>query len=137
MSKNITRKAQVIIYKKTENQTHFLMLHRADKGVFWQPVTGSVEEGESYQMGAMREVEEETGIVDYIKVIKDVHNFKFESDYNGPSEERAFGMEVDVDTEPKLSHEHDSYKWCEIKEALSLLKFDSNKVALQKLFEQL
>ncbi len=134
MDKKFTRKAQVIIFKKINDEPAFLMLHRSGgKGVFWQPVTGSVEEGEDYTMGALREVEEETGIKDYLKLYEGVHSFEFNSDFNGPSQEEVFGMEVEEGVEPKLSHEHDKYKWCELEEALDLLKFESNKKALRHL----
>lgn len=40
-----------------------LLLERADHPGFWQSVTGSQDAGESLEQTALREVEEETGIV--------------------------------------------------------------------------
>ena len=75
------RKVQVAIFHLDEQQQkHFLLLKTNKKrGEFWQNVTGSVEEGESFEQGAIREVIEETGLVE--KNIKKMSSFvKYECD---------------------------------------------------------
>ncbi len=59
------RSVQVIIYRETSAGREYLVLlrHHAGSVDFWQPVSGSLEAGESYAEAALREVEEETGFV--------------------------------------------------------------------------
>ena len=45
-----------------DGQGHILLIERADRPGFWQSVTGSIEQGESIEQTARREVWEETGI---------------------------------------------------------------------------
>ena len=45
-----------------DGQGHILLIERADRPGFWQSVTGSIEQGESIEETARREVWEETGI---------------------------------------------------------------------------
>ncbi|UCD97104.1 MAG: NUDIX domain-containing protein, partial [Candidatus Bathyarchaeota archaeon] len=69
---------QAILYRKVDEKLQFLLLRRAsDRDGFWQPVTGGQEEGESRMETLTREVEEETGIKDFIRVVDDVHYFEY------------------------------------------------------------
>ena len=50
----------VVIYAESTNRV--LMLQRKDDSEFWQSVTGTLDEAETPQQAAVREVKEETGI---------------------------------------------------------------------------
>ena len=56
------RKVQVVIFREdNEDVLEFLLLKTNERrGLFWQNVTGSVDNGESYNDAAFREVAEET-----------------------------------------------------------------------------
>jgi 8-oxo-dGTP pyrophosphatase MutT (NUDIX family) len=57
-----TRKVQVAVYTLNPDP-HFLVLKTipSDES-FWQNVTGAIEDGETPEQAAYRELEEETGI---------------------------------------------------------------------------
>lgn len=56
-----------------DNNGNVLLLERADKQGFWQSVTGSLEIGETPFQAALREVEEETGIILTPSQLRDWH----------------------------------------------------------------
>lgn len=58
------RKVQVVIYYNDENAIkQFLLLKvNQERGLFWQNVTGSVDEGEDFKQAAIREAMEETDL---------------------------------------------------------------------------
>lgn len=94
-----------------------------------------------------REIREETGIENIVRIIENVHYFEFRDlpfiEYlkkQGQTceylKEYVFGVEVALDEVVDLDiEEHSEYKWCTFKEALSLLKWRENKGALKKLNE--
>ncbi len=117
-------------------------------GQFWQPITGGLEEGETKREALKREIKEETGIKDIIKIIEDVHYYE---PIDLPLMERlkkhghackhlkayAFGVEVSSDEEVVLGKEHSEFKWCSFQEALKLIKETSyeHRESLEKLNE--
>ena len=58
------KSVQVVVYRETEVGREYLLLlrHRAGTDAFWQPVSGSLEEGETFGDAARRELDEETGL---------------------------------------------------------------------------
>lgn len=109
------KKVQVVIgYKNQEGEKYFLLLKtNASRKNFWQNVTGSVENKESYKEAAIRESCEETGIC-----LKNIHSisdlqlkYRFTKS-NKTYREKTFFIfaknfwEVKID--PK---EHDEFKW--------------------------
>jgi 8-oxo-dGTP pyrophosphatase MutT (NUDIX family) len=124
---------EAIIYRRNGDTVEYLLLKRLpDRNGFWQPVTGGLEEGETRTEALRREIEEETGIKNLIRVIEGLYYFEF-SDPN-LNQEYVYGVEVSSTEEVVLDgKEHSEYKWCGIKNALQLLHWKENKKALEKL----
>jgi 8-oxo-dGTP pyrophosphatase MutT (NUDIX family) len=105
------------------------------RGGFWQPVTGAVESGESFEDAALREAQEETGL-DFISVPRFIdYEFSFDG-RRGPARERAFFLEapkkaLSPDAILLDSSEHSEACWVSPQQALSMLKFESNAKALE------
>ncbi len=96
-------------------------------------MTGSVEKGESFVEAAMRELEEETGIiVPNTSLINLDYQFTFES-RGIIFEEKAFACPVKKGSKIILSHEHEDYKWLPLDEALNLIHWETNRKALKAL----
>ena len=90
-----------------------LILHtRPDRGNFWQPVTGHVEEGETFEAGARREAFEETGIAIDAPITR-LGSFEFDDRWGYRCTEEVFAMEAPADFEVQLEpQEHVAFEWC-------------------------
>ena len=124
---------EAIIFRRNSNRIEYLLLKRLpERNGFWQPVTGGVEEGETLTEALRREIREETGIENLVRVIEGIYYFEF-SDPN-LNKEYVFGVEVSSTEVVVLDgEEHSEYRWCSIKDALQLLNWKENKEALEKL----
>lgn len=129
-----TTQVEIIIFKIVNNEIIFLLLKRnPQRGGFWQPVTGGVESGEDLLQAVNRELKEETGITEYVRIIEDVYYFEFTTKEYGVLKEHVFAVEIDLNTDIFISPEHTESRWCALEQALQLLKYDSNKVAFKKI----
>ncbi len=135
----------VIPYRIVGSCVEYAILKRTDQN-YWQGIAGGGEGGETPVEAARREALEEAGLGAECRLmaldseaslpVEHVvgHYLWGEDVYVIP--EYSFGMEV-LENELTLSSEHSTYEWMEYKEALSALKWDSNKTALWELNERI
>jgi dATP pyrophosphohydrolase len=111
----------------------YLLLKRLpDRNGFWQPVTGGLEEGETRTEALCREIEEETGIENLIRVTEGLYYFEFHDP--NLNQGYVYGVEVSPTDEVVLDgKEHSQYRLCSFQEALRLLHWKEDKEALKKL----
>lgn len=109
----------------------YLVLKRAPShGGFWQTVSGNLDEGELPEVTAAREVAEETGLQPKrVLPIEFVNTF-----YNNGAVylEPCFGVEVESEA-VTLSDEHVESAWVTERQALALLRWPGNRMALMVL----
>lgn len=96
----------------------FLIVRRSeDKNYYpgiWQFPGGVLEDGETIREGALRELEEETGI--YSTEVKEKGEYKWTSPYDGSQmKSHVFLVEVE-EKEVQLSREHVEHQWVELSE---------------------
>ncbi len=131
-------KSSAFIYRFNEEQKEplFLLLKRKEElGGYWQPVTGTVEKGETLLHALHREVKEETGLVDIKATSQPVFRFSFHK--GGASFlEYVYGVQTNQ-TEIVLSSEHSEYKWILYGQAINTLFWGSNKKGLQRVYMML
>lgn len=68
------------MYAVKDGGVSFLLLHRTpDDGDFWQPLTGTLEDGEKLKSCILRELKEETGIDerDVIAITEEIWRFNW------------------------------------------------------------
>jgi len=135
---------EALVFRNTGKSYEYLLLKRIkEKGGFWQPPCGRVE-NESIMDAAYREVFEETGISknQIITIIEKVHYFVMNKHYLTqepiePIEEFVFAFEVPNDITISIDNniytEHEEFKWVSFNEAINLLKWDNNKDSFRKL----
>lgn len=134
------RKAQVeiIVFKIINGEIFFLLLKRNEqKGGFWQPVTGGARYQESLIQAVRRELKEETGINNPLRIIEGVYYFEFNTKEYGLLKEYVFGVEVTAAVKIKISSEHTEMRWCALNDSLIFLKHENNKIAFKKLYSLL
>ena len=136
---NRRNQVEAIVYRTlASGEISYLMLKRTPaRGGFWQPVTGKVEEHESFENAATREIAEELGITNVIRLVDTGYSYEFTE--NGIDQfEKIFGAQVSTDQKVTLSSEHTEYQWVSRDEALNTyLRYPGNKEGLRKLHEML
>ncbi|WP_159567562.1 dihydroneopterin triphosphate diphosphatase [Budvicia diplopodorum] len=133
--------ALIVIYSVSSGRV--LMLQRNDDPDFWQSVTGSLEDGESAQQTALREVKEETGIDILAErlVLQDCqrsvefeifahfrHRYAPDTAYNL---EHWFCLALPQERSIVLT-EHRAYQWLDVQQAAQLTKSWSNRQAIKE-----
>jgi diaminopimelate epimerase len=135
---------QVLVYVHRTGPEFLLLQRIAERGAFWQGITGAPEWGESDDEAARRELREETGLDARPRAI----GFRYELRPGKPAQggrwrelygpgieavpEEVYEVAAPTDWDPTLNQrEHVAYRWCLLDEALSLLSWDDNRRALE------
>jgi dihydroneopterin triphosphate diphosphatase len=118
-------------------QCQFLLLQKKNKLLFWQSVTGSLEEGETFEAAASRELYEETGLTLQQGFLLNTHRKIPYQLYDWNRSRYAHGIEIGIEQVfyffiPEklmvtLSDEHHQYRWAPLKEALPYFLSATNR----------
>ncbi len=136
---------QVLVfpYRKSVKGYEVLVCRRSDDGC-WQGASGGGESEESSLEAAIRELFEETQLtgenwqkLDAMCMLPRVYYKDHELWSHNPYVVPEYSFSLLVNKEPVLSHEHTEYKWCSESEAIELLQYDSNKIAVWETFQRL
>jgi 8-oxo-dGTP diphosphatase len=104
-----------------------LLVHRP-KYDDWSFPKGKLEEGETWEEAALREVEEETGLACTLgEELGRTHYLVL----RGPKEVRYFRMSCDGEARPQ--NEVDELRWASLDEARSLLTHERDRTLLDRL----
>ena len=125
-----------VVFLKSSEVKYLLLRYGAGH---WDFVKGNVESNESEKDTVIRELQEETGIVD----ARFIDNFREKIEYFYRRQDTTIHKEViffliETHTEQvKLSFEHVGYTWLNYQHAMKKLTFKNAKNVLQKAHELL
>ncbi len=136
----------IILYKQEKNNFLYGIFYR-QKEKFWQFISGGGEDGEQPEDTAIRELNEETQIkiekdkLEKLDSISSIPVINVTGEYTWGKNvfvipEYTFAVNIENKT-IKLSNEHKLMNWMTYEEAVTKLKYDSNKTALWELNEKL
>jgi 8-oxo-dGTP pyrophosphatase MutT (NUDIX family) len=115
--------------------TRLLILRRPpSRDRIWAPVSGKVDPDDAdYPSALRREISEETGFRDLVRVFALDWEVPFPSVDGQWWRLHAYGVELDGPRPPVLSVEHDAFEWVTPARAIAELHYDDNKEAVRRL----
>ena len=123
-------------YRIVNDKVEYLILKRAeDQRYFgqWRMVAGKVEENEKFWEAAIRELEEETGLVPKkLWTIPSINQF-YEHRTDQILSIPAFAAEIEPSATVRLNREHSDVKWCPIGEVVDHIFWPEQKRLLKLL----
>ncbi len=126
----------VLVYSKRNDRAPLYLLLKRNPGLggYWQPVTGFIEGEESLEAAGLRELKEETGISDFLRVINTGYRFFFNMEdklctVGVVAVEVAYSHHRAV----KISFEHTDYCWLPYENAREALYWENNKKSLDNI----
>lgn len=123
--------AGIILFFIKNNEREYLLLHYPHG--HWDLPKGKIEEGETKQQAALRELKEETGIAAEIYPDFEKHfNYFFKLDDVLIKKTVYFFVSQSFTDQVTLSEEHIGYSWLKYKDALKRLTFGNAQEVLKK-----
>jgi len=128
-----------IFRMSTDRGIEILLIRRAPDRIYpgiWQCVTGGLEGDEKVVDGALRELDEETGItaadIETLYGLDQVNLFHAEH-VDALLAEAVFAAHVRAGVEPRLSHEHDDARWVSPEEARETVVWPAYRTAIEQI----
>ncbi len=120
-----------VVYAKNSRVSYLLLQYEAGH---WDFVKGNVEEGENEQQTTVRELGEETGIVDarFIDGFKERISYFYKRRNLTVYKEVVFFLMEARNTSVTLSFEHIGFEWLDYEGAMRKLTFKNARDVLQK-----
>ena len=119
--------ALVVVYRP--GPEFLVALRSPERHGYWNPIAGGIENGETAEAAARRELEEESGLV----VSGRFERIPLDLSYTRPEGVsvplHAFLAEAPESWEPVLDDEHVDYRWCSAAEADALLTYPEPRQA--------
>lgn len=114
------------VFRVQDDRPEILLIRRSAGRIFpglWQCVTGRLDPGERIPVAALRELEEETGFdegdIEAFFDLDQVSTF-YAQEPDALATSMIFAARVRPEAEPRLSTEHDAFRWAAPDEALRL-----------------
>lgn len=123
--------------------TEILLIRRAPGRILpglWQCVSGSLEPDERVAVGALRELEEETGFGP--GDIEAFYDLDLVNQFHEPSRDgivtaAVFAVRLRPTAEPRLSHEHDDARWFPVDQAHADIVWPGYRTAIERIRDDL
>ncbi len=125
--------AGIILFSQENSNIEYLLLHYCDG--HWDFPKGQIEEGETKQQAALRELYEETGLQTDIKLgFETMTSYIFHNRKHRKTHKTVYFFvgQLKEKKEVILSHEHKNFIWLSFDSALEQLTYDNSKEILDK-----
>ncbi len=129
------RSAGIIVFRIENGRPLYLLLKHPS---YWGFPKGHLEDGETEEDTARRELAEETGFtsVEMVPDFREVIEYWFKRDGDSIHKKVIFFLAMVHENEPRLSHEHEDAGWFEFEEAEKRARYKSQRALLQKAHER-
>ena len=126
------RSAGSIIYRQSPEGKVYLLLNYPSG--HWDFVKGNIEKGETFKQTVLREIREETGILDitFVDGFEDKIEYHYQRDGQVIHKEVVFFLSNTKTDQVVLSHEHLDYTWLNYNDALAKLTYKTAKKLFKK-----
>jgi dATP pyrophosphohydrolase len=126
-------------FRVTDVGLEILLLRRAAGHVLpglWQGVSGLIEEGESIAGAALREVREETGFDE--ATIEAFYHLDYAAQFlwqpaDALMTSAYFAVRIQPGIDPRLSEEHDDFRWLTIDDAIAMAVWPGYREGLTRI----
>ena len=120
-----------VIYKLDNGIPYYLLLKYP---TYWGFVKGEVEPGETEERTINREAAEESGLYD-LKIIpgfRETQHYFYKFDNQLIRKDAVYFIAETHSWKIKISHEHETYKWCSYEQAMELMRVRANRELITK-----
>lgn len=141
------KQIHIFLYRRRQGQWEYAIFQRSDLQTCWQGVCGGLEDAETFEEGARRELFEEAGIGEPLPMYPMECVSFIPTGIFSPRTRERWGKDVVVipmhyyampyDGPIKLSEEHTDVQWLPYRQAYKRLYFEDQRIALYELNERL
>ena len=126
------RSAGAVLFSETPSGRVFLLLNYPSG--HWDFVKGNIENGETLRQTVIREIKEETCIVDveFVNGFENKIEYHYQRDGNIVHKEVVFFLAKTKTMDVKISHEHLGFVWLCFNDALKKLTYKNAQNVLKK-----
>ena len=125
----------MIIFRKKSNNREYIILKHNTEDKYWGFAKGGMELGEDELQAALREVEEETSLIN-IKLIagykEEIEYYFTENDEKAHKKVIFFLGEALDNHDGEVSDEHEDFLWLSAEDAFEKITFANDKNLLKK-----
>lgn len=120
-----------VIYHRDKGTIFYLLLKYP---TYWGFVKGMVEPGETEEQTINRESAEEAGLYDLklMQRFREVQHYFYKFENQLIRKDAVYFIAKTESWKVKISHEHETYRWCTYEDALQLMKLRANRELLTK-----
>ncbi|MBI5216216.1 MAG: NUDIX domain-containing protein [Ignavibacteriae bacterium] len=135
----VSKIIEIVVFKIEQDKPKYLLLHRQENERLypniWQIISGSIEKNEKSVDAALRELHEETQLKPIaFWIVPDITMF-YDATNDWVHLCPVFAAQVSEGSQPKLSDEHNEFRWLNYEEAVKLPVWHGQQQAVRIVHE--